>query len=66
MPKTRRIVVIDWQDHDVTDSDEMQIWANSDAEATAAARKKWRLDVGYQWPGCQIVRCWVVPAASQY
>lgn len=65
MPKTRRTVVIDWQDNDVTDSDELQVWAESDEEAMSAAKRKWRSDIGFQWPGCRIVKAFVVSAKDE-
>jgi hypothetical protein len=64
MPKTRRTVVIDWRDNDATDSDEMQIWASSDEEAKTEAKKRWRTQIGFEWPSCRITRCWILSPGS--
>jgi len=50
----RRIVVVDWIDGDVSDSDEVVVYANSDSAAIAKAKAKWRASIGAQWPHCRI------------
>lgn len=48
-----RAVVI-WQDGDVEDADDIQVFATSEAEAKREATKKWRLTVGLTWPHCKM------------
>lgn len=54
MAKRLRIVLIDWVDRDHFDTDEIRIYAESNASAIVAAKRKWRLTVGAAWPHCHI------------
>jgi hypothetical protein len=49
------IVVIDWADGDVEDSDEVSVYAASSGEAISMARENWQQTYGSQWPSCEIV-----------
>lgn len=49
------IVVIDWIDGDVEDSDEVSVYAASSDEAISMAREIWQQTHGNQWPSCEIV-----------
>jgi hypothetical protein len=56
-------VVCEWvdaMDNDHTDSDEIQVRATSAASAIAAARKKWRLTIGAEWPRCRLEKTWIL------
>ena len=48
------IVVIDWADGDVEDSDEVSVYAASSGEAISMARETWQQTYGSQWPSCEI------------
>ena len=49
-----RIVLIDWVDGDVSDTDEIRVYADSDHEAVSKAKQRWRMTIGSQWPHCRI------------
>lgn len=49
------LVLIDWIDDDVEDSDEIRVSADCAREAISKARAKWRMTIGAQWPHCRIV-----------
>lgn len=49
-----RIVLIDWIDGDVEDTDEIRVFADDDETAKQKATKKWRMTVGAEWPHCRI------------
>ena len=67
MPRFKRwTVILDWRDHDVTDSDEMQIWESCEAEAKAVATRRWRFAVAPSHPSCRLVRVWVVTDESAF
>jgi hypothetical protein len=51
---------VDADDNDHTDSDEIQVRATSAASAIAAARKKWRLTIGAEWPRCRLEKTWIL------
>ncbi len=51
----KHLVIIDWIDRDVEDSDEIMVFADSPAEAIRKAREKWRLTIGAQWPQCRML-----------
>ena len=63
MTLKRRIVVIDWIDGDVTDSDEVTVNAADDADAITKAKAKWRLAIGAQWPHCRIKKVEILTPA---
>lgn len=46
----RWIVVVDWADGDVEDSDELTVVARSEAEAATAAIESWV--ESNEWPSC--------------
>jgi hypothetical protein len=48
----RWIVVIDWIDGDVEDSDELTVLARSEAEAVTAAVESWV--ESNEWPSCAL------------
>jgi hypothetical protein len=50
----KHLVIIDWMDGKVEDSDEITVFADSPAEAIRKAREKWRLTIGASWPSCRI------------
>ena len=50
----KHLVIIDWIDGKVEDSDEITVFADSPAEAIRKAREKWRLTIGAKWPCCRI------------
>ncbi len=60
--KSYRVVCewVDAMDNDHTDSDEIQVMATSAASAIAAARKKWRLTIGAEWPRCRLEKTWIL------
>jgi len=47
-------VVVGWKDGPVEDADEVLVVAVNAAGAASAARKKWRMTVGIDWPSCEI------------
>lgn len=60
MAKKKWIVVVDWIDEIVTDSDQVAVYAETTDEAVMRAKAKWRATVGMQWPSCRIERAWVL------
>lgn len=61
--KNRYRVMCEWvdaTDNDHTDCDEVQVMAASAASAIAAARKKWRLTIGAEWPRCRLEKTWIL------
>lgn len=56
MPARRWIVLIDWIDGDVEDSDEVRVSAETAAEAIRKARTTWRMTIGAKWPHCRIAQ----------
>lgn len=66
MPKYT--VICEWSDagptggYAVEDADEIVVHADSAHEAIAKAKKKWRLNIGAQWPDCRLTKCFVLTA----
>jgi len=58
MPKY--VVIVDWVDGDVEDSDEVKVQAKTAAGATSAARAWWRRSVSASWPQCRDQKVWVL------
>ena len=61
-------VICDWSDagpkggYAVEDADEVVVYADSANEAIAKAKKKWRLQVGPEWPTCRLTKAYVPTA----
>ena len=60
MAKKKWIVVVDWIDGVVTDSDEVAVYAETSDAAIAKAKATWRTTVGMQHPSCRIESAWVL------
>lgn len=60
MPQKKWIVVVDWIDGAVTDSDEVVVYAETESAAIVKAKARWRVAVGMSWPGCKLERAWVL------
>lgn len=60
MAKKKWIVVVDWIDGIVTDSDEVAVYAETSDAAIAKAKSKWRMAVGVPWPNCKIQKAWIL------
>lgn len=60
MTKKKWIVIVDWVDGVVSDSDEVVVFAGSESAAISGARKKWKDTVADQWPNCLIESAWVL------
>lgn len=58
-----RIVLIDWIDGDVSDTDEIRVFADTDDEAKQKAKKKWRMTNGSDWPECRIEKVEIMTPA---
>lgn len=56
----RYLVVIDWKDGDFEDSSEISVHAASAAGATSAAKSRWRMTIGAQFPQIQLIRSFVL------
>lgn len=65
MAAKRWTVIVDWTDGDITDADEVVVYADSSAEAVSRARQKWRMTVGAYWPHCQLNRAWILPPSRR-
>ena len=66
--KRRFRVVCEWidsQDNHVLDADEIQVSAESAAQAISAAKRQWRLTIGAVWPSCRLEKVWVVTPTRQ-
>lgn len=48
------VVFVSWNDRGIEDADEVVVYADSAAEAKSAARSKWRMTIGAQWPHCRL------------
>ena len=51
----KHVVIIDWDDRGVEDTDEIVVFADSPSQAISKAKEKWRLTIGAKWPHCRIV-----------
>lgn len=60
MRQKQWIVCIDWQDGTVEDTDEISVSAYSSDEAITAAKRKWRLTIGADYPSCRIRKAFVL------
>jgi hypothetical protein len=56
----RWIVIVDWVDGEIEDSDEMTVWAKTAAGATSKARAAWSETKGAEWPNSRIQKVFVV------
>lgn len=56
----RFTVILDWRDHDVSDSDEMQVCAKTAAGATSRARAIWSATNGDAYPDCHLEKVWIL------
>lgn len=54
MAKKRIVVWIHWIDGDVTDTDEITVFAVSKKAAETAAADEWRMTIGADYPNCRI------------
>jgi hypothetical protein len=54
MAKKRTVVWIHWIDGEVSDTDEVVVYADSPASAKTAASDKWQMTIGARWPNCRI------------
>ena len=63
MAKGFRTVWINWIDGDVSDTDEIRVFADTDDEAKQKAKKKWRMTNGAEWPHCRIEKVEIVTPA---
>jgi hypothetical protein len=63
MALKRRIVVVDWVDGDVSDSDEVVVVCQDDETAISRAKAKWRMTIGAEWPHCRIQKVEVLTPA---
>jgi hypothetical protein len=63
MAAKRWIVVIDWVDGDVSDSDEVVVVCQDDETAISRAKAKWRMIIGAQWPHCRIKKVEILTPA---
>lgn len=61
MPSFR--VVCDWQDGDVSDSDEMRVTAKTAAGAASKARAAWLRRFPVRHPLCRLEKVWVLTKA---
>lgn len=52
----KHMLIIDWNDRGVEDSDEVVVFAQSDEEAERKGRAKWRMTIGAKWPHCRITK----------
>ncbi|NBW13827.1 MAG: hypothetical protein EBR82_38080 [Caulobacteraceae bacterium] len=59
----RRIVVIDWVDGDVSDSDEVAVVAESNADAVKKAIGRWAAKTIAKWPNCVVEKVEVLTTA---
>lgn len=51
------VVLVDWHDNDVEDTDEVQVTgAKSALSAISKAKRIWQLTYGAKYPGCKISR----------
>lgn len=65
MAQKKWIVVVDWIDGFVTDSDEVAVYAETADAAIAKAKTKWRMTVGMSWPNCKIQKAWILTKARE-
>ena len=61
-------VVCEWtdsRDDYVLDADEIQVTAESAAQAISAAKRQWRLTIVAIWPSCRLEKVWIVTPTMQ-
>jgi hypothetical protein len=56
MAQRKFVVLVDWIDGDVEDSDEIVVFADDAERAVLAARRKWKMTIGAEWPHCRILQ----------
>ena len=54
MAQRKFVVLVDWIDGDVEDSDEIVVFAEDAERAILSAKRKWKMSIGAQWPHCRI------------
>lgn len=54
------MVIIDWTDGGVDDSDDLVVFAASPAKAIELARAIWSATKGAEWPSCRISKVWIL------
>jgi len=55
MAQRKFVVAVDWIDGDVEDTDEIVVFAEDAERAMLAAKRKWKMTIGAQWPHCRFV-----------
>jgi hypothetical protein len=63
MAAKRWIVVIDWVDGDVSDSDEVAVIADSGAQAVKKAVMRWTPKTLAKWPNCVVEKVEILTPA---
>jgi hypothetical protein len=63
MASKRWIVLIDWVDGDVSDSDEVSVMAESGAHAVKKALARWIPKTHAKWPHCSVEKIEAMTAA---
>jgi hypothetical protein len=55
MAQRKFVVLVDWIDGDIEDSDEIVVFADNAERAILSAKRKWKISIGVEWPHCRIV-----------
>lgn len=58
-------VILDWQDHDVSDSDELQVSAENAEAAILTAREIWSATNGAEYPTCRLEKVWILTPSME-
>jgi hypothetical protein len=61
MAQRKFVVLVDWIDGDVEDSDEIVVFAEDAERAILSAKRKWKMSIGAAWPHCRIVELKILP-----
>lgn len=54
MTRRKFTLAVHWDDRGIEDADEVVVYAESAAAAKSAARAKWRMTIGAQWPHLRV------------
>lgn len=54
MTRRKFTLAVHWDDRGIQDADEVVVYADSEEAAKSAARAKWRMTIGAQWPHLRV------------
>lgn len=65
MARKLRVVLVDWVDGEVADTDEIRVFADDDTSAICRAKDRWLVTKGAKWPHCRIEKLEILAPARR-